>query len=53
MEGWVDDLIFYVLFFSILVISGQCEGDNEKLSALEARLRLKRFNLYHESNPDC
>ena len=31
MDGWMDDLRFYVLFNSISVISGQCLNDNERL----------------------
>ena len=27
--GWMDDLWFYILFNSVLVISGQYEVDNE------------------------
>ena len=38
-----DDLQFYILFNSTSVISGQWEGDNEKLSATEPCLQLKRF----------
>ena len=26
MGGWMDDLQFYILFRSISVISGQCDG---------------------------
>ena len=44
MKGyrWMDDLQFYVLFYSISVISGRWPGDNKKLCATESRLRLKR-----------
>ena len=38
----MDDLRFYVLFNSISVISGRWAGDNERLCAMEPRLRLKR-----------
>ena len=31
MDGWMDDLQFYVLFNSISVISGQWADDNERL----------------------
>ena len=31
MNGWMDDLRFYVLFNSTSVISGQCSDDNERL----------------------
>ena len=45
-EGWMmDDLRFYVLFNSISVISGRCLDDNERLCAMELRLRLRRFHL--------
>ena len=33
-DGWIDDLQFYVLFSSILVISGQWKSDNERLCAV-------------------
>ena len=42
---WMDDLRFYVLFNSISVISGRCMDDNERLCAMEVRLRLRRFHL--------
>ena len=43
---WMDDLRFNVLFInSISVISGQCSDDNERLCAMELRLRLRRFHL--------
>ena len=42
-DGWMDDLRFYVLLNSISVISGQCLDDNERLCAMELRLRLRRF----------
>ena len=42
---WMDDLRFYVLFNSISVISGRCIDDNERLCAMELRLRLRRFHL--------
>ena len=37
MDGWVDDLRFYVLFNSISVISGRHLDDNERLCAMELR----------------
>ena len=49
-NGWMDDLRFYVLFNSISVISGRCLGDNERLCAMELRLRLRRFHLEWGSN---
>ena len=45
IHGWMDDLRFYVLFNSILVISGRFSDDNEMLCAMEHRLRLRRFHL--------
>ena len=39
---WMDDLRFYVLFNSISVISGRWADDNDRLCAMEPRLRLKR-----------
>ena len=44
-NGWMDDLRFYVLFNSISVISGRCLDDNERLCAMELRLRMRRFHL--------
>ena len=35
MDGWIDDLRFYVLFNSISVISGQWADDNEKLCKMK------------------
>ena len=43
MDGWVDDLQFYILFNSISVVSETWEGDNEMLCAMETSLRFKRF----------
>ena len=45
LDGWMDDLRFYVLFNSISVISRRCWDDNERLCAMEIRLRMKRFHL--------
>ena len=45
MDGWMDDLRFYVLFNIISVISGRWANDNERLCAMEARLRLRRVRL--------
>ena len=45
LKGWSDDLRFYVLFNSISVISGRCLDDNERLYAMELRLRMRRFHL--------
>ena len=41
----MDDMQFYVLFNSISVISGRWKVDNERLCAMELRLRLRRFHL--------
>ena len=49
-NGWMDDLRFYVLFNSISVISGRWADDNERLCAMEPRLRLRRFCLERGSN---
>ena len=50
-NGWMmDDLRFYVLFNSNSVISGRCLDDNERLCAMELRLRLRRFHLECGSN---
>ena len=35
----MDDLRFYVIFNSVSVISGRREVDNERLCAMELRLR--------------
>ena len=51
MDGWMNDLRFYVLFNSIAVISGRWADNNERLSAMEPRLRLRRFRLERGSNP--
>ena len=50
MDGWVDDLRFYVLFNSISIISGRCSDDNERLCAMELRLWLRRFYIEWGSN---
>ena len=42
---WMDDWGFYVLFNSILVISGQWADDNERLCAMEPCLQLRIFRL--------
>ena len=39
---WVGDLRFYVRFFQCF---RRWEGDNERLCAMEPRLRLERFQL--------
>ena len=49
-DGWMDDLLFYILFNSVSVISGRWEVDNERLCAMELCLGLRRFRLERESN---
>ena len=49
--GWIDDLRFYVLFNSILIASERRTDNNERLCAMEPRLRLRRFRLERGSNP--
>ena len=39
----MNDLRFYLLLNSISVISGRRLGNNERLCAMEPRLRLKKF----------
>ena len=39
----MDYMGVLVLFNTITVISGRSEDDNERLCAMELRLRLKRF----------
>ena len=45
MDGWMDDLRFYVLFNSILVIPEGRAGDNERLCAVDYRLGLRRLRF--------
>ena len=50
MDGWMTcDFMSFTTVFS--VISGQCADDNERLCAMEPRLRLRRFRLERGSNP--
>ena len=46
----MDDLQFNVLFKSVSVISGRWNVENERLCAMEFRLRLIRFRLERGSN---
>ena len=48
---WTDEMQFDVLLNSISVISGRWEDDDEKLCAMEPRLRLRRFCLEQGWNP--
>ena len=41
LDGWMDDLRFYILFNSISIISGQWVGDNERMYAIKPNLQLK------------
>ena len=43
-DKWMDDAISRP-FNSISVIPGRCSDDNERLCAMELRLRLRRFHL--------
>ena len=43
MDGWIDDLQFYILFNNVSIISGQWENDNERLCSVKHCLRSKRF----------
>ena len=43
LYGRMDNLRFYVLFNRISVLSGRFLDDNERLCAMEHRLRLERF----------
>ena len=47
LDGWMDDLRFYVLFNSISDISGRWADDYEyeSLCAMEPRLWFRRFRL--------
>ena len=39
----MDDLRFHILSNSISIISGRWTADNERLCAMEPRLRMKEF----------
>ena len=41
----MGDWRFYVHFNSISIVSGRWLDDNERLCAMEPRLRLRRFSL--------
>ena len=43
MEG-MDDLLFYILFTSISVISGPCLDDNKRLCAIELDVYLGKIS---------
>ena len=42
MNGWMDDLRFYVLYNSISVILGRCMGNNKRPYVMGHRLRSER-----------
>ena len=42
MDGWMDDLQFYILTNRVSVISGQKADDSESLCEMEPCLQLKR-----------
>ena len=50
IERMMDDIRFYILFSSFSVISGRLKVDNERLCAMELRLRLRRFRFERASN---
>ena len=43
MAGWLDGLQSYVLLISTSVISGQWEGDNDRLCAMEPCLQFENL----------
>ena len=44
-DEWMADLLFYIPFYSISVISGRCLDDDVRLCAVESCLRLERLQL--------
>ena len=50
LDEMMDEMRFYVLSNSISIISGRWKVDNERLCAMELRLRLRRFRLKRASN---
>ena len=52
LEGWMDDLQFYILFNSNSVISGQWR-DDKRLFAMRPCLQLRQFWLEQGLNQDC
>ena len=46
LDGWMDDLQFYILFNSISGTSGKWADNNERLCAMEPHLWLRRFLLH-------
>ena len=45
IDGWMDDLQFYVLFNNFSDKSGRWADKNKRLSAMESRLQLGRVRL--------
>ena len=43
IDGWMT--CDFTSFLTVIVISGRCIDDNERLCAMELRLRLRRFHL--------
>ena len=52
IDGQMGDLRFYVLFNSILVISGRWLKDSKRMCIMEPRLRLERFPPLRGSTPE-
>ena len=50
IDKWMDDMRFYVLFNSILVISGRWKVDNERLCAMKLHLPVIERTRYHDKN---
>ena len=48
--GWMMDDMRFTSFSTVFVISGRWKVDNERLCAMELRLRLRRFRLERGSN---
>ena len=51
MDGWIDGLLFYVLFYSISVKSRRWVGDNERLCANEPQVGLDHWTARSALNP--
>lgn len=50
-DVWIDYLWCYAIFYSVSVVSGWWESDNERLSAAERVYGWKDFCFQQESNP--
>ena len=44
MDGWMDELEFYVPYNSISVTSGRWKGEHERLCAMKRRLGSERIS---------